>query len=49
MLFAAGRRGPGAGIRLGLFAGRGFATAQGGSLTAEAGDRLRLTLELPAG
>ena len=48
MLFAAGRRGPGAGIRLGLFAGRGFATAQGGSLTAQAGDRLRLTLELPA-
>jgi K+-sensing histidine kinase KdpD len=48
MLFAAGRRGPGAGIRLGLFAGRGFATAQGGSLTAEAGDELRLSLELPA-
>ena len=49
LLFAADRPGPGAGIRLGLFAAHGFAAAQGGSLVAESADDLHLSLTLAAG
>jgi signal transduction histidine kinase len=47
-LFGAGQPGPGAGVKLGLFVARGVAEAHGGSLVAEIGDELRLSMTLPA-
>jgi RNA methyltransferase, TrmH family len=47
-LFGAGQPGPGAGVKLGLFVARGVAEAHGGSLVAEIGGELRLTMTLPA-
>jgi RNA methyltransferase, TrmH family len=46
-VFAAGRPGAGAGVRVGLFVARGVAEAHGGSLTADVGPAIRLTLALP--
>jgi TrmH family RNA methyltransferase len=47
-LFVPRAPGTGGGSKVGLFVGRGLAQAHGGSLEAESGDRLVLTLRLPA-
>jgi TrmH family RNA methyltransferase len=47
-LFVPRAPGSGGGSKVGLFVAKGLAEAHGGSLEAEAGDRLVFTLELPA-
>ncbi|MFL5799069.1 MAG: TrmH family RNA methyltransferase [Actinomycetota bacterium] len=48
-LFAPRRPGEGAGTKLGLYVARGFAEAQGGTLTADVSEGFRVRLTVPEG